>query len=439
MSANGITDIATVPVPAAGVIVRADFAGTAVEARAETAATAMAAAARTAIEAAYTMALRRPRNFDQIRTLLKKACEHPAFADLARFRKPVGMERNEETGVWEEKIAEGLSIRFAEEAARVMGNLDMNSYTIYDDPKKKMVRFVTVDMENNTIWGKTVTVERTAERKKLKTGQQALGQRMNSYGEAVYIVEATAAEVTKNEGAEGSKAWRDQILKSLPAHIKGECLQLINDVLLNEAAVDPDKKKKEVLDAFVKIGVLPVHVQEYLGHELTIISPAEIVNLKTLYVSIDQGETTWAEIIDARRSVQGAKPAAATATVLAATAAKPAGAPASRAGSVDAAVAEAKRKREAATTPKGEPADVISKAKPAATPPAAEFVMSTLKQRRDIAVAATEAHIQIADVCGWYSKAKTEDLSHGEAELALAKIRSVTGEVGEEPEPGSDG
>jgi hypothetical protein len=440
MSANGVNDITVVPMPVAGQIARTDFGGHSVETRAETAATAMAAAAEAAIKAAYVMAMRRPRNHDNVRVLLLKACEHPAFAYLARFRKPVGMERNEETGEWEEKIAEGLSIRFAEEAARVMGNLHMTSDTIYDDAKKKLVKFETIDLENNTIWGKTVTIERTVERKNLKKGQQALGQRMNSYGEAVYIVEATPAEVTKNEGAEGSKAWRDQILKSVPAHVKGSCLQKINEVLLNEAAVDPDKKKKEVVDAFAKIGVLPIHLQEYLGHELVILSPAEIVDLNTIYVSIEQGETSWAEISDQRREVRGGKP------VPGAAAAKPV--TASRVGSVDAALADAKKKREqaaAATAKKPDPANAITKGdgsgkgKPAAPPPLPEFVLSTSKQRRDIAQAAIDAHISMSDVIGWFGKSSTEEFSFDQAAEALAKIMAVTGEVPEEREPGSDG
>jgi hypothetical protein len=421
-----------VPVPQAGQVVRADFGGSAVERSAETASNAMAAAAKASIEAAYIVALRRPRNMDNIRALLKKACSHPAFADLARFRKPVGKELNDQTGEWEEKIAEGLSIRFAEEAARVLGNLDMNSMTIYDDDKKKLVRFVTVDLENNTTWGKTVTIDRTTERTKLKDGQQALATRINSKGKLVFVVEATPAEVAKYEGAEGSKAWRDQILKSLPAHVKGECLQLINDVLMNEAAEDPDKAKKLVLDSFASIGVLPIHLQEYLGHEMSIITPAELVDLRTLYRSIEQGETTWLEIIEQRRDVQGqkAKPAAAavaTTTVIPGNA-------------VDAAVAESRRKREEAAkvaAPKAAAAKATPAAQPAATKATPEFRMSTTKQRNEIATEATAAGLQISDVCKWYGVAAITMLPFEKAEEALARIREMATDPGDAPEPGS--
>lgn len=95
----------------------------------------------------------------------------------------------------------------------------------------------------------------------------------------------------------------------------------------------------------------------------------------------------------------------------------------------------------------------------ATTPPAVktetpkEFVMSTSKQRTEIAQLATEAHLQIADVCAWVGKKSTGELSRDEAEAIKAKIMKVTGEVagdsaerGDEPsaaemagEPGSEG
>lgn len=444
------TDISVVPAPAVGQVLRVDFGGTSVEAKGETAATASAAAAKAAIEASYIMAMRRPRVFDNVRALLLKACEHPQFAYLARFRKPVGHEQNEVTGEWEEKVAEGLSIRFAEEAARVMGNLNMDSVTVYDDAKKKMVRFVTIDLENNTTWAKTITIERTTERTKLKEGQQPLGTRLNGKGKPVFIVEATPAEVAKAEGAEGSKAWRDQILKSLPAHIKGECLQRINEVLEDDAAEDPDKKKKQVFDAFAVIGVMPVHLLEYVGHPLDMLTAAEVANLRTLYTSIEQGETTWAEISEHRRDFLARKAGAAAALAApAAGAGKPAGTTVVPGNAVDAAVAEARRKREAAAAKTGTAApDTKPQPKPATQPAAkaagegdpaagAGHTMSTTKQRNAIAVEATAAGFQIGDICEWFGVTTIALLSSDQAEEALRKIRLVSGE--QAPEPGSQG
>jgi recombination protein RecT len=82
--------------------------------------------------------------------------------------------------------------------------------------------------------------------------------------------------------------------------------------------------------------------------------------------------------------------------------------------------------------------------------PAKEFIMSTSKERGDIARMATEAHLSISDVCGWVGKKTTTELSHDEVEAIKAKIMKVTGEVdserGDEPtaeemsrEPGSEG
>lgn len=290
-----------VTVPQPGQVSRTEFGGTQMENRAETSATAMAAQAKAAVEASFIMAMRRPRDIDQVRSRLLKACSRPMFADAARYERPVGKEKNEETGQWEDKIAEGLSIRFAEEAFRNMGNLDVDSITLYDDPRRKIVKFYAIDLENNSKWAKTVTIEKIKEQRNLRKGQSALGERINSYGDRVFIVEATPDDVTKKEGAEGSKAWRDQILRHVPADIKEECLQRIRKTVTDQAAADPEGEKKKILDAFTGIGVEPIHLKEYVGHDLGTLSPAEIVTLRGVFTAIRDGQVTWATIIEQKR------------------------------------------------------------------------------------------------------------------------------------------
>lgn len=287
-----------VQVPKAGEIVRQEFHGTQMEVRAETSATAMAAAAKAAIEAAFIMAKRFPRDLDQVRVKLLKACARPKFAEAALYHRKVGKEKNEDTGQWKDKIAEDLSIRFAEEAARNMGNLDIDSITLYDDARKKIVKFYAVDLETNTHWAKTVTIEKISERRDLKKGQSALGQRINSYGDVVFILEATPDEVTKYEGAWASKSWRDQILRHVPADIKEECRERIRKTVLDKATADPEGEKKKILDAFAGIGVEPTHLKAYLGHELETTSPAELVTLRAIFTAIRDGQTTWAAVMD---------------------------------------------------------------------------------------------------------------------------------------------
>src|SRR5258708_6569465 len=77
----------------------------------ETASTVLAAQAKAQIEARYVMAERHPRDLDVVRQRMLKECRRPVFAGVARYRKPIG------------KGVEGPSIRFAEAAIRLMGNI----------------------------------------------------------------------------------------------------------------------------------------------------------------------------------------------------------------------------------------------------------------------------------------------------------------------------
>ena len=308
MSANGANG-ELVATPSAGTQVTVGFGERSVAVQAETSSTAVAAQQTAMVQAAFIMAERRPRDFDQVRYQLLKTCKRPRFAEAAMYHKPVGKEFNEETGQWEQKIAEGLSIRFAEEAARNMRNLRIDSFTLWDDPKKKIVKFVVLDLESNTEWSKTVTIEKTTERKKLKKGQTPLGSRMNSYGDQVFIVEATQEEITKREGAEASKAWRDGILKNMPADIKEECLDEVKKVIADDTAADPEAAKKKILDGFAALNVTPVQLREYVGHDLSTLNPAELTELRTIFASVRDGETTWAELADAREEVRSEKAA----------------------------------------------------------------------------------------------------------------------------------
>src|SRR5690242_15706526 len=90
----------------------------------ETAGTAAAAQAKALVEARYTVAIRFPRNEDEVRQKLLKECRRPSFAAVAIYRKPIGQ------GI------EGPSIRFAETAMRLMKNITVETMTVYDDREK---------------------------------------------------------------------------------------------------------------------------------------------------------------------------------------------------------------------------------------------------------------------------------------------------------------
>lgn len=264
----------------------------------ETSATAVAVTARALVEARYVMALQRPRSWDDVREKVLRACQRTRFAEAALYSKPVGSGK-----IW------GLSIRFAEEAVRSMGNLDVSTPVVYDDPYKLIVRVTVTDLESNVIYSHDITVVRTVERRSLRDGQAALSVRQNSAGQTVYTVKATDDDIANKTNALISKALRNNVLRLLPADIQEEARNEISKTLHAETARDPEAARKRVLDGFAGLNVKPSAVAELLGHDVDQCSPAEIEELRATYQAIKDGETTWQAVITEHRDSSGKKAA----------------------------------------------------------------------------------------------------------------------------------
>lgn len=267
----------------------------------ETALAASASQAKAMVEARFIMAIHRPRDMDAVRLRVLKDCKRPGFAETARYRRPVGKKKNEDTGRWEESYVEGPSIRFAEAAVRAMGNIDIQTPIIYDDEEKRIVRCSATDLETNATWSKDFTISKTVERRNLKQNQKPLGTRQNSYGETVYIVHATDSEVEVKTAAEISKAVRTLGLRLVPGDILDEAMFQCVATLRNADASDPDAARKKMVDAFDSIGVKPSDLRVYMEHDVGSCSPAELAELRALYTTIKEGATTWVEVMRTRQ------------------------------------------------------------------------------------------------------------------------------------------
>jgi hypothetical protein len=256
---------------------------------AETQSSAMQAQAQAAIQARFVMALQRPRSWEDVRVRILGECKRPGFAEVARYRKPIG------------KGVEGPSIRFAEACARYAGNLGVETVTTYEDHSKRIIHVTAVDYESNASFSADVTIAKVVERKNAG-GRTVVAQRTNSYGEAVYLVEATEDELLNTVNALVSKATRTLILRLIPGDIVEEGQDACRATLRDRASKDPAGERKRIADAFAGIGVMPSDLAKYLGHPLEAIQPAELVELRQVYGTIRDGETTWREIVAAKES-----------------------------------------------------------------------------------------------------------------------------------------
>lgn len=259
-----------------------------IQARGETASSAVAAQAKAQVEARYLMALQQPRSYLNVRRKLLDACQRPGFAKTARYAKPVGKDK-----------VRGFSIRFAEEVARALGNVLVETSVVFDDDDVRIVRVVVTDLEVNLTWPIDVVVRKTVERKFLKQGQEAISRRINSYNEPVYIVSATDDDVLNKQAALVSKAARTGLLRIVPGDILEECEAQILVTVESADAKDPAGAAKVIADAFYGKGVMPDRLEKLLGHPINLSSPAEIAMMREWLTALKDGEAKWSDIEEA--------------------------------------------------------------------------------------------------------------------------------------------
>lgn len=269
-----------------------------VERSSELASQAIAVAAQAEVEAAYKMAIMNPRHEENARTRILAACRNPAFAKKARYRKPVGKKEDPPgSGRWVFDYAEGPSIRFAEEMLRSWRNVLTQQVSLYDDPIKRVIRITTRDLEANMAYSKEITLDKTVERRNAKD-REILGQRMNTNNQIIYIIRATEDELILKEAALASKVIRTNGLRLIPQHIVDEamteCLKIIHD----KAAKDPEGERRSILDGFNQRGISPIEIERFMGMPSAQFSPDDLVKLRDMLNSIEDGHATWAEYIE---------------------------------------------------------------------------------------------------------------------------------------------
>ena len=273
-----------------------DFSGSSQTlAVAETASTAIAAQAKAMVESRYIMAVRNPRNWDQVRLDLITECKRPAFANnkSAYYRKPIGQ------GV------EGLGIRFVEVALRCMKNVLIETNMIFEDDQKEIHRVSVTDLESNVTYPLDVKVTKTVERSKPNDDGSYISMRKNSYGKITYTVQAQDDDLLNKRGAMISKAVRTLGLRIIPGDLCDEAEAIIKKIRLDHAAQDPGAERKKIIDAFAEIGVKATDLAAYLGHSIDQCSPAQIVDLRGIYGAIRDGEATWKTVMDNKAENDG--------------------------------------------------------------------------------------------------------------------------------------
>jgi len=256
---------------------------------------AVTAAAVAEVQAAYAIAIRFPRNLEQVRSRMLEAARRPGFQKAARYAKPVG------TG----KV-EGWSIRAAEEFIRDMGNLRVTTATTYESESERKVRVQVTDLETNASFGRELTIQKSVERKGDKVAreraQDIISQRKNSYGETVYVVRATEDELQQKESSAISKVLRNEGLRLIPGDLLEEAFDVINGVKEQGKKMTASKEEaRKIVDAFSTRGVTVKEIEEYLGCPVAQVTVADISDLREIWVAITSEGARWAEYLEGKR------------------------------------------------------------------------------------------------------------------------------------------
>lgn len=257
----------------------------------ETASTAIAEQAKAMVESRYIMAMRNPRNWDQVRSDLLKECKRPRFANnqSAYYVKPIG------------KGVEGLGIRFVEVALRCMKNVLIETSMIFEDSNKELHRVTVTDLESNITYPLDVKVTKTVQRSKPNDDGSFISVKNNSRGYKTYTIEAQDDDLLNKRGAMISKAVRTLGLRIIPGDLCDEAEDIIKSIRLNSAAQDPEAERKKVVDAFSGLGVSANNLVDYLGHPIEQCSPHQLVDLRGLYGAIKDGEASWKTVMENKK------------------------------------------------------------------------------------------------------------------------------------------
>lgn len=235
----------------------------------ELAPTAAAAEKQFEIQSAIVLAKKYPRDEDQSFQKLMKACKRTAFAEEAEYSFPRGGQ-----------AVKGPSVFLAREAARVWTNIRYGLTITRDDSSSRQIQGWAWDLETNT----KITAE--------DDFRKLIFRKSKGW------IEPDERDLRELTNRRGAILIRNCILQLLPKDLIEDALDASRTTLRSNAAQDPDATRKKILMAFSELNVSAEQLAAYLGHPVAQSSPAEMADLRAVYKSIADGNTTWADYVN---------------------------------------------------------------------------------------------------------------------------------------------
>jgi hypothetical protein len=227
----------------------------------------------TELKAAIISAKHFPRDEAVAYTRIMKSCGRPSMAEDAAYSFPRGG-----------SAVTGPSVYLAREAARCWGNIRHGLRIVELSDDQVHIRGYALDCETNAC------VE--AEDRFAPLVQRKTGKGPGARTEWVKPDERDLRELINRRGA---ICVRNAILQVIPADIIEEALRTADTTLRKAAKGELEQNRddavRRIVLAFDRFGVSGDMLTEKLKHELSLITPDELAELRQVYKSIEDGNT----------------------------------------------------------------------------------------------------------------------------------------------------
>lgn len=213
------------------------------------------------IQAQVFMAKQFPRDENQARARILRACQRPGLAEKAIYTYPKGGQR-----------VSGPSIRLAEAIAQAWGNLDFNTVILEQRETESVCLSYCWDVETNTRASRSFIVPH-----KIAT----------KHGEKVLTDPREIYELAANQGARRLRAC---ILSIIPGDIVDEAIDACNATLSGGNKRPLIDRLRELTDRFMTYHSVPLSsIERYFGYPLDSFTEMDGVTLAGIYTALRDG------------------------------------------------------------------------------------------------------------------------------------------------------
>ena len=253
----------------------------------ELAPTAAAAMAQYEIQSAIIISQKCPRNEENAFAALMRSCKRTAFALKASYSFPRGKKKDAQ-GNWVPNNVEGPSVNLAREAARVWGNIRYGIEVIREDMDSRQIRGWAWDLQTNVKVSADDDFRKLIMKKRYVNGRE----------DGVDWIPADERELRELTNRRGAILVRNCILQLLPPDLISDARQLCSKTAMSGLVLDPDGEKKKIILGFAEINVTPEMLEQMIGHKIAQCAPFEIAELRKVFESIRDGQSTWSDYAD---------------------------------------------------------------------------------------------------------------------------------------------